>query len=241
MIAAPECGRGRIFAPYGTEALDLPDDLEDRPGWREWRGDAEVRLWHHATDVDEPFSIFARQDEGSIGFHFGTHAAACERHRIMFRMGDPAERHQDGYMLSVLVRCQRPLRVPDKYSWDMDEVASELVHRGLLEGDEEDEILESCDIHSLFAAIERAGHDAILYPNETEGCNDGRQDSILVWRAAQIRSVHASHFVSGDPRLCPSLSSTPEEWQWWTENERGIDQWLRHFETSQERRRCLHA
>jgi len=112
---------------------------------------------------------------------------------------------------------------------------------GLIDGETEDEILASADTQAIFAAIERGGYDAVLYANETEGCHDGRQDSIMVWRAAQIRSVHATAFEIDDPRLCPSLSPTPEEWQWWEENERGIDQWLRHFGEVPARGRCLPA
>lgn len=81
----------RIFAPAGSETLSLPPDLPSRPGWEAWQAGHDVRLWHHATDVERPFAIFARQDEGSIGFHFGTHSAAMERHRIMFPMIDQSE------------------------------------------------------------------------------------------------------------------------------------------------------
>lgn len=241
MTAAPATGRPKVFAIHGEEALTLPADIARRPGWREWTSGHDVRLWHHATDVDESFCIFARQDEASIGFHFGTHAAASERHRIMFRMADPDDRPGCGLMLSALVRTARPLRLRDRHCWDMDQVTSDLVEIGLIDESLEDEILGSADTQAIFAAIERGGYDAVLYANETEGCHDGGQDSIMVWRAAQIRSVHATGFEIDDPRLCPSLSPTPEEWQWWEENERGIDQWLRQFGEFPDRRRCLRA
>jgi hypothetical protein len=241
VTAAPATGRPPVFAAYGEETLSLPPDLARRPGWREWSSGHDVRLWHHATDVQKPFCIFARQDEASIGFHFGTHAAASERHRIMFRMADPEDRSSQGLMLAALVRTARPLRLRDRHCWDMDQVTSDLMELGLIDVETEDEILGSADTQAIFAAIERGGYDAVLYANETEGCHDGRQDSIMVWRAAQIRSVHARSFEIDDPRLCPSLSPTPEEWQWWEENERGIDQWLRHFGEVPARGRCLPA
>jgi hypothetical protein len=234
-----------VFARYGAEATSLPPDIDRREGWSAWAEGHDVRLWHHATDVDEPFSIFARQDEGSIGFHFGTRSAARERHRIMFRMQDPLGRHHGGYMLAVLVRHSRALRLPDKHAWDMDQVTSELVARGLIGEEQEEEILDSCDVQALFGAVEVTGYDAILYPNETEGLHDGSSDSVLVWRACQIKSVHAASFSADDPRLCPSLSPTPEEWQWWEENERGLDEWTQRFTKGLQARkdggRCRHG
>ena len=215
-----------IFAPYGTEALELPADLVDRPGWAEWSAGHDVRLWHHATDAPEPFAIFSRQDEGSFGFHFGTHAAACGRHAIMFRMGDPDLRASEGSMLSVLVRYRNALRLPDKYCWDLDQVTGDLVELGLLDPDREQAILDACDTQPVFAAIEAAGYDAVLYPNETEGRDDDNRDSLMVWRASQIRSVHAAAFIEGCPRLCPTLTPTDVEDAWWRHNEQGIDEWL---------------
>ena len=215
-----------IFAPFGSEALELPGDLARRPGWSDWSAGHETRLWHHATDVAEPFAIFCRQDEASIGFHFGTHAAARDRHAIMFRMGDPELRDLEGFMLSVVVRYRNALRLPDKHCWDLDQVTAELVSRDLLDPNSEDMILGTCDTQPVLAAIEAAGYDAILYPNETEGRDDPERDSLLVWRASQIRSVHASSFVEGCPLLCPTLVASVEEVSWWRDNERGIDEWL---------------
>lgn len=207
--------------------MDLPGDLTSRPGWTEWSARHDVRLWHHATDVDAPFTIFCRQDEASIGFHFGSHPAARERHAIMHRMVDPAIRRNLGFMIPVLVRFRNPLRMHDKLCWDLDRVTSDLVAKNVIDEATEETILIAADTQALFAAIELAGHDAILYPNETEGVHDDQSESVLVWRASAIRSVHCVAFVDDDPRLCPSMTPNEEDVSWWRSNEDGIDRWIR--------------
>ena len=221
--------RKPIFAKIGTELTELPKEISSRKGWHSWSRGYHIHLWHHATDVEEPFSIFARHDEGSIGFHFGSQAAARERHQIMFRMEAPETRREKGYMISAVVRYRRALRMADQYCWDIKRVASELATRQIIDEQQEEAILDSDDPQALFAALEACGYDAVIYSNEVEGLNDQKGDSLLIWRACQIRSVHAQAFIEKDPRLCPGLHSGIKEWQMWQENERGIDRWLQHF------------
>lgn len=188
-----------------------------------------MRLWHHATDTESPFTIFCRQDEASIGFHFGSHPAARERHAIMHRMEDPTIRPTLGFMVSTLVRLRSPLRMRDKFCWDLDQVTSELVAQDVIDGATEETILDAADTQALFAAIELAGHDGILYANETEGVHDGRSDSVLVWRASSIRSVHCACFDLDDPRLCPTMARSDDDVLWWRRNEDDIERWKRAF------------
>lgn len=129
----------------------------------------------------------------------------------------------------MLVRFKKALRLQDMHCWDMDQVTSALIEQRIIDGAQEDEILASCDTQALFAAIEAAGYDAVLYQNETEGRLDAHSDSLLVWRARQIKSVHASSFLEGDPRLCPTLPIGADEKHWWEGNERDLETWLRLF------------
>ncbi len=65
--------------------------------------------------------------------------------------------------MPVLVRAEKPLRMSDHYTRSLRSMADELVELGVIDDDEYDTIVDSCDCTPVFAAIERAGHDAVLY------------------------------------------------------------------------------
>lgn len=190
----------------------------DDDGLEEWIAgsafvgdDGKPVVWHHGTDA-EPFNIFAFAEEGSIGFHFGTRETAIARL-------EDIDADVDARVIEVYCRAKRPLRLQDHFTWSLRSVVGELEDLGILVGDEGDEIIESCDDDLLFAYIERAGYDCIVYDNETE--RNG--DSLLVWRQELIKAVGSARFDKNDPRIDPSAETDEEDWTLhrnWTE---GLD------------------
>lgn len=201
-----------------------PNDLKYRHGFQEWVAGARVDMWFHATDNDQPFSIFCKSDEGSIGFHAGTLEAALHRHRQIYRVIGQERAQNEGYILPLLIRYTKAFEMDDQYDWRLDKITGQLIERDILSEQEEDWILGRCDTQSIFGALERAGYDAILYPNECEGRKG--DTSIITWRAENIKSANAASFKAGSPLLCPTL--VPSEWEWraWEENTWEIEQWL---------------
>src|SRR5690606_15701198 len=98
-------------------------------------------------------------------------------------------------------------------AWSLSRIADELLDLGIITAPVYDYILERDNDSYIFAALEIAGVDAIIYSNETEGQH--QEDSLLIWRAEQVKSVFADSFSLGDPALCPqapSLRADTESW-----------------------------
>ena len=201
----------------------MPRDLAFRPGWRDWSEGWTTRLWFHATDVDEPFSIFCKTEEASIGFHAGHLSAALYRHADIYRHVAVEERHLQGFVLPLIIRHRNAFCMPDAYDWRIDKVTDCLLDAGLLSELEEEAILQMPDPLAVFAVLERSGYDAIIYPNMCEGSKG--EESILVWRAENIRLAHAQSFEEGSPCLCPSL--IPQDWELsrWRDDADDIHDW----------------
>lgn len=67
----------------------------------------------------------------------------------------------------------------------------------------------------LFAAIEEAGYDCVVYRNLCEA-EAHAQDSILVWRADLLKSPFSNDFQIGDPRLLSQNETSADdliEWE----------------------------
>ena len=201
----------------------MPPDIHLRPGWREWSDGWTTRLWFHASDADAPFAVFCKTDEASIGFHAGHRSAALYRHADIFRHEDVETRDQWGYLLPLIIRHRNAFHMPDAYDWRIDKVTDRLFEAGLLSEREEEAILQMPDPLAVFAVLERSGYDAIIYPNQCEGLKG--EESILVWRAENMRLAHALRFDEGSPCLCPSL--IPEDWELarWREDADDIHDW----------------
>lgn len=218
-------GPAAVFAPHGACSDALPRDLASRPGWVAWASGHDVRVCHHATEAARPFAVFRRQDEGSVGFHFGSLAAAADRHAAMGRPDAPGH----DTTVSVLIRTRNPLRLRDRHTWDLRDVAGELLSLGVVGEEAAEEIARSADTQAVFAAVELGGHDCAVYANETEGAADGRADSVMTWRASSVRSIHCAAFDEADPRLCPRMEASRRDLEEWRENEDGIDRWKALF------------
>jgi len=182
--------------------MDLPAN-----DFREWfEGSAFVDdngqpiIWCHGTEA-EPFNIFAMVEDGSMGFHFGSRGAALERL-------DGTDAGEDARVVEVFCRARKPLRLRDHFTWTMCSVVGELEDLGVLKGDEGDAIYEACDDAMLFAVLERAGYDCIIYENETER----HGDSLLIWRPELIKAVDAGGFDREDPRIWPQRETDEGDW-----------------------------
>lgn len=181
--------------------------MHDRQGFEAWiagsafvDGNGLPTVWCHGTDA-ERFNIFAFAEEGSIGFHFGSKATAERRL-------DDIQADDDARIIEVHCRAKRPLRLRDHFTWTLRSIVGELEDLGILVGDEGDEIIDAGDDALLFASIERAGYDCIVYENETE--RNG--DSLLIWRQELIKAVGSSVFDMEDPRIDPSADTDEEDW-----------------------------
>lgn len=189
-----------------------------RPGFSEWiEGSAFVDrkgrpiVLYHGTDTGADFNIFARTEESSIGFHFGNAGAA---HKRIENMTHPDERGSWGAVIPVVCNARNPLRLTDHLVWNIDDVVGELHDLGLVTDHQHDFILHSCSEYALFAAIELAGYDCIVYENDTEHA-DTPSDSFIIWRAEQVKGFYAGSFDRQCPGLVPGIAHDPEDLECW--------------------------
>ena len=167
--------------------------------------DNEPRVWLHGTDFAD-FNIFCRNEEFSMGSHFGGVEAANARLRDIF--GDDLV-EADASIIPVICRAKNPLRLNDHYTWAFRNVVSELTDLGVVSDDEADLMVDLGD-HGLFAAMELAGYDCVVYLNRCEHKEEAT-DSLMVWRANLIKSPFASSFDLDDPRLMPQRDTDPAD------------------------------
>ncbi len=172
--------------------------------------------WFHGTDIEDPFNVFARCDEASLGFHFGTADAANDRLKQIECLAD------GGSVIPVYCRATNPLALNDLYTWSQWDVASALWEAGILTEDEAEFVADSASAEMIYAAIEEAGYDCVLYGNLCEA-RDAGQKSLMVWRASLIKGVHSELFDKDDPRILSQLPASDEEMSWHSYLEREID------------------
>lgn len=188
---------------------ELAQQLGSRPGWAIWNtGNAlattadGLPLWFHGTH-EAGFNVFARCNEGSIGFHFGSLAAAeC-------RLSETSGFSEDAAVIPVLLRAGNPLRLCDHECWGISRIAAELVDQLLIDDDMSDWLSACCDEAAVFALLEELGYDAVVYANEIEEAKDVKADSVFVWRAEQVKSPHTAIFDPQDPRLLTQCPADP--------------------------------
>jgi hypothetical protein len=176
----------------------------------------KLERWYHGTDYEDGFNIFARYEDSSIGFHFGTAEAANDRLNQIDCLED------NGNILAVYCRAQRPLVLDDMYTWDQWDVAQALRMVGVLTEDEAELVADSINAEMIYASIEEAGYDSVLYRNECEN-KQGQQLSLMVWRANLIKGINSASFDKDDPRILSQLPVGESELAWYTSNERSID------------------
>lgn len=186
-----------------------------RPGFREWfdggvflNPDGTPMTFYHGTDTGADFNIFARTDESSIGFHFGDLGAAHKR--IDSMQFDEFS----GAVIPVFCNAANPLRLTDHHTWSQRNVCGELYDLGILNDDQYDMVVGSYDEYAIFAAIELAGYDSVVYTNETEHAGTPA-DSVIVWRAEMVKGVYASRFEVGEPGLVPDVPHDPDDYECW--------------------------
>ena len=173
--------------------------------------DGLPRMWFHGTDEDRPFNIFTRWDDDySLGFHFGSKEAANDRLAQMYRMGPIIE----GVIIPVFCRARSPLRLPDLYTWGQSTLVDALFDKGVITDGIANYIEESCSVVPIFAAIEEAGYDCVVYSNLCEH-HEEPTDSIFVWRSELLKSPFASSFRTHDPRLLPQNPTSSEDMRNW--------------------------
>lgn len=160
--------------------------------------DGRPTMFFHGTDVHDPFNVFTRFEDQSLGFHFGSVEAANDRLDQIFRMAPPDE--NEGIVIPVHCRARNPLRMDDLYTWGQGSVVRALVEAGVAGEDEEEFLEDSACAEMLFAALEEAGYDCIVYRNLCEA-ETNAHDSILVWRAELLKSPYSQDFALDDPRL----------------------------------------
>jgi hypothetical protein len=163
------------------------DRVTDTPAFKRWFGDSKVvnengkpLVVYHATD--EKFDEFY---VGQYGSHFGSKDAAIFRANELD--GD------DVVVMPVHLSIQNPLRLrdPDGGDWAQNEndngALDQMVALGLITKSEAATI-------TLKNAVERAGHDGVVYDNAYEGGGD----SYIVFRPEQIKSATGNNGEFGD-------------------------------------------
>ncbi len=172
--------------------------------------------WFHGTDVESDFNVFARCDEASLGFHFGTADAANDRLAQIDCLSD------GGNIIPVYCRAANPLVLKDLFTWNQWDVASGLCEAGILTDDEAEFVADSASAEMIYAAIEEAGYDCVVYANMCEA-KDAGQESLMVWRASLIKGVNSSVFETDDPCILSQLPASEDEMSWHLFREREID------------------
>ena len=199
----------------------------ERPGFSEWiegsafvDGEGVPIVMYHGTDTGSDFNIFALTNEASIGFHFGDYQAAQKRiDTISILEEDPG---YWGAVVPVVCNARNPLRLTDHFTWELGNVCNELYDLGVVDDDQRDYVLESCSEYALFAAVELAGYDCIVYLNQTE--HDGAPaDSLLVWRAEQLKSPYSARFDRGVPGLVSGIPHDPNDFKCWESIKEELD------------------
>lgn len=165
----------------------------------------------HGTDSDLDFNVFCRAEESSIGYHFGDRSAAHARINGSL-LASPGECR--GAVIPVYCNARRPLRLVDHHTWVLRDICSELFDLDVINDDQWDFIEESCSENALFAALEVAGYDSVVYRNETEYAGVPR-DSLMIWRAELVKSPYAGRFDRSDPRLSPNAPTTERDLELW--------------------------
>jgi len=198
-------------------------DFGDRDGamWKWLEGSAfsdggRPTVLFHGTDLHEPFNIFTHwEGEASVGFHFGTREVANSRIDEIFRMAPPDERA--GVIIPVICRAGNPLYLHDLYTWQQDDFANALHDAGVLATEQEVEwAIETYSEARLFAAMEEAGFDCLVYGNVCEHKTEVT-DSVMIWRAEQLKSPFAASFDPADPRLLPQNETPAQDYDRWRE------------------------
>jgi len=168
--------------------------MPSMPGFRAWNDgnvladhDGLPRIWFHGSDAEADFNVFASWDEAGRGFHFSTLASAHGRLAIINRMGPPDER-LIGRLIPAVARARNPLRLRDHHAWRIDSVAEELASLGVVTPAVAESLQTDGEAASLFAALEMAGHDAVVYANAVEG--DPGADSLMACGVAWAVTTH---------------------------------------------------
>ncbi|MDW9478652.1 hypothetical protein GOB57_08035 [Sinorhizobium meliloti] len=200
----------------------------ERPGYSEWLDGSAFVDFHgmpvvlyHGTDTGSDFNIFARTEESSIGFHFGDLAAA---HSRIANMTHPDERGEWGAVIPVYCNARNPLRLTDHHTWKIENVCDELFDLGIVNEAQYNLIADSYNEYSLFAAIEMAGYDCVIYSNETEHAGTPT-DSVIVWRAETVKGAYAGSFDRNDPGLVPAIEHDPDDFECWESVKDEIDRY----------------
>lgn len=180
--------------------------------------DGMLQRWFHGTDAEEQFNIFAHCDDASLGFHFGSAAAANDR---LSQISVDDEGFA-GSIIPVFCRATNPLVIADLYTWGQWSVASALRDSGILTEDEAEFVTDSASAEMIYAAVEEAGYDCILYTNACESRDSGEM-SLMIWRAALVKGVHSLEFDREDPRILSQHSASDDERSWFEHREAEID------------------
>lgn len=193
--------------------------------------DGKPVIFYHGTDCEIPFNIFNFCEDHSVGFHFGSHTAANDRLSQIFRMTD----EPSGEIIPVYCRAERPLVLPDLFTWSTVSIASALKEIGLINEDEADFLIDSESLEMLYAVLEHLGYDCVVYMNECEGGHTC-DDSLFIWRSSLIKGLYSNEFAPDDPRIVSQNETSGSDFDDHRSRERMIDQCLEEFRAFQRQR-----
>jgi len=200
---APKAEDG-MLARRIAEGTEAPRD----PAFKRWFGKSKVvnpdgtpKVVYHGTDG--AFDTFERTDD--VGFHFGPLKTANKRVLHIAGIGAPAYQGWRGAfnaakaagldlaegsnLIPAYLKIEKPLRLPDLFTWDPDDVLLQLAERGII-SDGEANTNPIVDREYVRDALAKKGYDGIVYKNVSEGGGD----SYIVFDPSKIKSVFNEDF-----------------------------------------------
>jgi hypothetical protein len=215
-------GRAARGSVAGAERAEAASGLPSRsveaggipPNVRQILGDIQAREAeynakgipaYHGTFAD--FDTFDKGKSQDFGVHFGTQDQASQRLSVI------DEDQTGGRVIPARLQVKNPLDVRDVMNWAPQDLAGQLMQKGVQFTPEEIATLNTANRQASNAiienALERSGYDALRYWNDYEGGGN----SYAVWKPGSVKSATTGETLfSNPPSAAPAgLLATDQE------------------------------
>lgn len=148
--------------------------------------DGTPAVMYHVTNSKIDFDVFRYSRD--LGSHFGTAKAAQDRSKFLAGSVDNGDNPQRTY--NVYLSIQRPIELPDLKSWEVGQIADELVKKNIISQFNADQV-KTMDrergFTKLLELLKRSGYDGVKYKNKVE---DAGSYSWITFDPGQVKSVN---------------------------------------------------
>lgn len=196
----PEGRQDQAGSRWGEQRLG-DGSVTETPEFKRWFGESKAvddngnpMIVYHGTPKAFVGDAFARGKQGegrraSLGFHFGSSAAANERVQPAAEIALLGFGGMSPSIMPVYLKAERPLRMRDVGSWHRPaDVRAALIEAGI--------DAKGATLAALQREIQAAGYDSIVYQNAVE---DAGSDSWIVFEPTQVKSA-TGNSGAFDPR-----------------------------------------